>query len=280
MAKIATQPDLAAEPGRPARPGQPAQPGRAAQRRRTRRAIVEATSRLLAAGADPSINDIAAAADVSRRTIYTYFPTLDQLLLDATIGAMNVSIEAAIDSSGEPDARARIAALVAALSDGMAGSLPLGRKLIKLTVDAPPSDAGPKRGYRRIGWIEAALEPVRPRLGPDRFEQLVSALAVVIGWEAFVVLFDVRGLSVDQAREIITGAATTLVDAALAQADVGVGAGTGAAGTDSDSPTDPPNPSTTTASRTRRRPVRPPLPRGGTWPRSRCASPRPRRTRP
>jgi len=240
MAEIATQPDLAAEPGRPTRPGQPAQPGRAAQRRRTRRAIVEATSRLLAAGADPSINDIAAAADVSRRTIYTYFPTLDQLLLDATLGAMNVSIEAAIDSSGEPDARARIVALVAALSDGMAGSLPLGRKLIKLTVDAPPSDAGPKRGYRRIGWIEAALEPVRPRLGPDRFEQLVSALAVVIGWEAFVVLFDVRGLSVDQAREIITGAATTLVDAALAQAGDGTGAGTGtsgtAAGTDSDSP--------------------------------------------
>jgi hypothetical protein len=57
---------------------------------------------------------------------------------------------------------------------------------------------------------------------------------VVIGWEAFVVLFDVRGLSVDQAREIITGAATTLVDAALAQAG---GAGDGAgAGTDSESP--------------------------------------------
>ena len=236
MAEIATQPDPAAEPGRPTRPGQPARPGRAAQRRRTRRAIVEATSQLLAAGADPSINDIAAAADVSRRTIYTYFPTLDQLLLDATLGAMNVSIEAAIDSSGEPDARARIAALVAALSDGMAGSLPLGRKLIKLTVDAPPSGPGPKRGYRRIGWIEAALEPVRPQLGQDRFEQLVSVLAVVIGWEAFVVLFDVRGLSVDQAREIITGAALTLVDAALAQAGADTGVGTEAAGADSDSP--------------------------------------------
>src|SRR5256884_5241780 len=137
------------------RPGQPAQPGRAAQRRRTRRAIVEATSRLLAAGADPSINDIAAAADVSRRTIYTYFPTLDQLVLDATIGAMNVSVEAAIDASDasdEPDARARIAALIAVLSGGMAHSPPPGRQLIRLTVDAPPSDTGPKRGHRPIGW--------------------------------------------------------------------------------------------------------------------------------
>ena len=209
--------EIATHPGQPAQPGRPS-PGRTAQRRRTRRAIVEATSRLLAAGADPSINDIAAAADVSRRTIYTYFPTLDQLLLDATIGAMNISVEAAIDASGEPDAHARLAALIAVLSDGMAHSLPLGRKLIKLTVDAPPSDAGPKRGYRRIGWIETALEPVRSRLGPDRFEQLVSALAVVIGWEAFVVLFDVRSLTVDQARETITGAAITLLDGALAQA--------------------------------------------------------------
>jgi AcrR family transcriptional regulator len=222
--------ETVAQPGQPVQPGETAGPGRAAQRRRTRRAIVEATARLLAAGGDPSVNDIAAAADVSRRTIYTYFPTLDQLLLDATVGAMNLNVEAAIDAASEPDepdARARIAALVAVVSDGMAESLPLGRKLIKLTVDAPPDDDGPRRGYRRIEWIEQALEPVRPRLGPDRFEQLVSALAVVIGWEAFVVLFDVRGLSADQAREILTGAALTLVDAALAQPGTG---------TDSDSP--------------------------------------------
>jgi AcrR family transcriptional regulator len=209
---------------------QPARAGRAAQRRRTRRAIVEAAGRLLAAGGDPSINDIAAAADVSRRTIYTYFPTLDQLLLDAAIGAMNVDIEAAMEVASDQDARARVTSLIAALSDGMAETLPLGRKLIKLTVDVPPTGNEPKRGYRRIAWIERALEPVRPRLGPDRFEQLVSALAVMIGWEAFVVLFDVRGRDTDQAREIITGAALALVDAALVQA------GTDSAGTDRDRP--------------------------------------------
>jgi hypothetical protein len=89
------------------------------------------------------------------------------------------------------------------------------------------SPAEPRWDYfpPSTSWIETALEPVRSRLSPDRFEQLVSALAVVIGWEAFVVLFDVRGLTVDQARETITGAAITLLDGALAQA-----------GTDRDSP--------------------------------------------
>jgi AcrR family transcriptional regulator len=201
-----------------AQPAEAAPPGRAAQRRRTRKAIVEAAGRLLAAGADPSINDIAAAADVSRRTIYTYFPTLDQLLLDAAIGAMNVDVEAALEAVGQRDARARITALVEVLSSRMEDTLPLGRKLIKLTVDVPPADDDPKRGYRRIAWIERALEPVRPRLAPDRFEQLVSVLAVMIGWEAFIVLYDVRGLTTDQARELITGAALTVVDAAITDA--------------------------------------------------------------
>jgi AcrR family transcriptional regulator len=193
-----------------------AAPGRAAQRRRTRKAIVEATSRLLAAGADPSVSDIAAAADVSRRTIYTYFPTLDQLLLDAAIGAMTSNVEAALDASG-PDARSRITTMITVLADEMSRTLPMGRKLIRLTVDSPSGGPGPKRGYRRIAWIEKAIEPIRPHLAPRRFEQLVSALSVIIGWEAFIVLFDVRELDPDQARQVITNAAVTLIDAALAE---------------------------------------------------------------
>ena len=62
---------------------------RPAQRRRTRKAIVDATIALLARGTTPSVTDVAAAADVSRRTIYLYFPKFDQLLLDATIGALS-----------------------------------------------------------------------------------------------------------------------------------------------------------------------------------------------
>ena len=196
------------------------EPGRAAQRRRTRKAIVEATSRLLAAGADPSVSDIATAADVSRRTIYTYFPTLDQLLLDAAVGAMTSTVEAALDVAG-PDARTRLTTMITVLTDEMSQTLPLGRKLIRLTVEAPSAAPGPKRGYRRIAWIEKAIEPIRPKLTPSRFEQLVSTLSVVIGWEAFIVLFDVRGLDPAEARTIITDAALALIDAALAQPSTG-----------------------------------------------------------
>lgn len=193
--------------------------GRVAQRRRTRGAIVDAATRLLKdGGVPPGVSEIAAAADVSRRTIYQYFPTIDQLLLDATLGLLSqTNVDAAIDAADldHADAVARVEAMVEALSELSATSLPLGRSLIRLTIEAPAMEAGePKRGYRRIGWIERALEPLRPELEADIFERLVSALAMVVGWEALVVLQDLRGL--DPATQVDTAnwAARALVQAA------------------------------------------------------------------
>jgi AcrR family transcriptional regulator len=196
-------------------------PGRAAQRRRTRAAIVAATARLLSAGADPSMADIAAAADVSRRTIYTYFASLDQLLLDASLGALSSDVDAEIaaadaesggqDGQGALDPLVRAERILGAICRSAADTLPLGRKLIKLTVDVPPADTGPKRGYRRVQWIEAVLAPWRETLAPDRFEALVSALAMVCGWEGFIVLTDIRGLDPTQAQKATVSTAMALI---------------------------------------------------------------------
>ena len=195
--------------------------GREAQRRRTRAAILDATTRLLAEGGEPSIDDIAAAADVSRRTVYMYFPTLDQLLLDATLGALSATkVEEALDRAERADdTRARVDALVRTLTRLSAQTLPLGRRLIQLTVSGG-TDTGPRprRGYRRVAWVERAVDPLRDRLSAEQFDRLVSALAVVIGWEAMVVLRDVRGLRPKREEEVLRWAADVLVTAMLAEA--------------------------------------------------------------
>src|SRR6476660_10069917 len=69
--------------------GETSSTGRPGQRRRTRKAIVDATAELLATGSTPTVAEIADAAEVSRRTVYLYFPTLEQLLIDATLGALS-----------------------------------------------------------------------------------------------------------------------------------------------------------------------------------------------
>ena len=193
--------------------------GRFRQRRRTRAAIVAAAADLLQAGQTPSVNDVAEAADVSRRTVYLYFPTVEQLLLDATLGMLSqAAVDEAIDAADtDGDPTERVAAMIRALYSMSAETLPLGRSLIRLT--AAPADGtdapSPRRGYRRVGWIERALEPLRPQLDPASFERLVSALAMVVGWEALIVLQDLRGLSPDEQLDTSLWAARALIRAAL-----------------------------------------------------------------
>ncbi len=194
-------------------------PGRVAQRNRTRKAIVDATMQLVSAGGTPSINEIAEASHVSRRTIYMYFPTLEQLLLDATIGALSERVIDPVIESQSSDPATRVEQLSHALNDHAVETMHLGRALIRLTVEGKePASGGPRRGHRRVQWIERALEPARAKMTRKEFNRLVSAMCVLIGWEPLIVLKDVRGLDEKEADEVLAFAVRAVVEAALASA--------------------------------------------------------------
>lgn len=195
----------------------PGPSGRPAQRRRTRKAIVDATMALLAQGRTPSVADVASAADVSRRTVYLYFPTFEQLLIDATVGALSQSmVDRAIDAGDDDDVEARVERMVRALHRVPPHVERLGRTLIRLTVAGEHGDGraqDPRRGYRRVEWIESALAPWRRQLGAARFRRLVAAVAMVVGWEALIVQRDVCGLSASEGEELSVWAARAFVRA-------------------------------------------------------------------
>jgi AcrR family transcriptional regulator len=200
---------------RATRPRRPAD-GRPAQRRRTRKAIIDAATGFIVRGESPSVADVAQAADVSRRTIYMHFPTFEQLLIDATVGMLG---QPAVDRSFEAadDVPARVEALARSTQRMSPEVERLGRMLIRLTVTSAAEGGGdgPRRGFRRVEWIETALRPLRRKISPQRFERLVSALAMVIGWEALIVQRDVRGLSAAEGEALSVWAAKALLDATL-----------------------------------------------------------------
>ncbi|MEU8149404.1 hypothetical protein [Nonomuraea sp. NPDC048901] len=72
--------------------------------------------RLNAGGTTPSIDEIT-AADVSRHTAHMYFPSLDHLLIDATVGTSNEPPveEALADPALAGDTAARVEALTRTL---------------------------------------------------------------------------------------------------------------------------------------------------------------------
>lgn len=197
--------------------------GRIAQKRRTRKAIVAAAAELLARGRTPSVAEVAAAADVSRRTVYMYFPTLEQLLVDAALlSVTQQTVAPTLDAMDrEADVERRVEMMTRAVQGDFVSTEQEGRTLLRLTVDPGPvvrHPDQPLRGYRRIEWIERALAPLRDRLDAARFERLVSALAMVIGWESLIVARDIRALSVKDAEDVSAWAARALVHATLEEA--------------------------------------------------------------
>lgn len=205
--------------------------GRARQKGRTRGALLVAAVRLVTAGARPSVAEVADAADVSRRTAYRYFPTQEQMLVEAALEGVRGIITRAIEgpSSSRRDTaevEGRLDRAVRALQRSAAENEQLLRTMIQLTISARPTAAPdeasvPKRGYRRIEWIALALDPVRTMLGKRRFARLVSAIAMCVGIEALIVLRDLRGLSEREAEEVSRWAAGTLLRASLDEAKRG-----------------------------------------------------------
>ena len=195
---------------------------RSAQKRRTRRAILAAAVDLMRQGQTPTANRVAELAEVSRRTVYLYFPTQEQLLTEAALEGVRAEVERALDVGESDDVWARLDTLVAESLQSCLDAEVLLRTMIRLSVEqrleetrgGPPREA-PLRGVRRIEWIETALEPVRKELGEERFQRLVSALALVIGIEALLVLRDIRGLDREQMEAVSRWAARALLRASL-----------------------------------------------------------------
>jgi AcrR family transcriptional regulator len=201
---------------------------RVQQKSRTRSALLAAAVKLVVGGAQPTVTEVADAAEVSRRTAYRYFPTQEQLLVEAALegmrGLMTQAIEGGDGAASDPkDVEARLDRTVKAMQQSAAGNEQLLRTMIRLTVSGAHTHgdrhAVPKRGYRRIEWIALALEPVRRKLGKRRYERLVSALAMCMGIEALIVLRDLRGLPEREAEDVSRWAARTLLRESLVDAE-------------------------------------------------------------
>jgi AcrR family transcriptional regulator len=188
---------------------------RDSQKRRTRKALVEEAGRLIAEGRRPSVAEVADAAEISRRTAYRYFPSAEQLSVEAALEAtrqnMELSIEAGRDDEPVAD---RVARLVDALSRMTLENEALLRQMIRFTIDRDAIEPGvPPRPSRRLEYVERALTPLQGALDQDEFDRLTHALTVVIGIESTIVLRDICGLDSAEILRVQRWTARTLVEA-------------------------------------------------------------------
>jgi AcrR family transcriptional regulator len=190
------------------------QAGRTHQKQRTRNALVAAARELVAQGAMPTIETVAAAAAISRTTAYRYFPNQHSLLVAAH---PEIDLHSMLPEDAPEDAVARLDVVIHAFVQLVLDTEPQQRTMLRLSLEQAPADRGelPLRKRRAIGWIEEALAPLRPQLSESELRRLVFAIRITAGIEALVWLTDVAGLSREEAAEVMRWSATSLLQSVL-----------------------------------------------------------------
>lgn len=196
----------------------PANRERSAQKQRTRRALLSAAAELVAAGKTPTVAEAADVARVSRATAYRYFPSQEALLVEVPLQVALPSSAIMFDGPDAPrDPEDRAALVHNVLFDHVrAHELHFRLFLRNALLRSLHSDGQPEflRPAYRLELLEKALDPLVHELDADQLEQLTSALSVLIGTEAMIVMRDVLNLDDHQARTTGEWAVRALVRSA------------------------------------------------------------------
>ncbi|MEO7369893.1 MAG: helix-turn-helix domain-containing protein [Ilumatobacteraceae bacterium] len=187
--------------------------GRSSQKQRTRNALVDAARDLIAGGLDPTIEDAARHASVSRATAYRYFATKRELLIAAHPEILTTSM---LPDDPPADVSERLDIVVAAFTRLIADTEAQQRTMLRLSLEHGPDPTGPLplRQGRAIGWITEALEPLCAEMSADELVGLVHAIRATTGIEALVWLTDVAGLERVQAAHLMRWSARALLKCA------------------------------------------------------------------
>ena len=170
-------------------------------------------------GREPSLQEVADRALVSRATAYRYFASIDALLAMAHFERQMPALDAVFKPGDDPvkaigRACERINRLL--LDDERAAHV-LVRSAMQVWLDGPAERRPPRPG-RRMRLIEPILDACGDRLSPARKRRLRAALSLMMGVEAVISLRDVAGESTASAIAIARAAAETLMRDALAPA--------------------------------------------------------------
>jgi AcrR family transcriptional regulator len=186
---------------------------------RTHIALIECAAELLKEGKTFTVADVADKARVGRTTAYRYFPSVEQLVVHASLHAItevekkNIGLE--LESATSPYERLR--RVIEASDKSIKDHEHVYRTMLRESLNGEDSDL-PRRSGARKGILDAAIGSLKRELGDKRYQRLTAALSLFIGVEAAVVMRDVVKISDEDAREIKVWGANVILQAMLLEA--------------------------------------------------------------
>tara|TARA_E500000178_G_scaffold347455_1_gene400800 strand:- start:379 stop:957 length:579 start_codon:yes stop_codon:yes gene_type:complete len=166
---------------------------RTAQKNRTRAALLAKARDLMNQGEEITVARVADAAAISRATAYRYFSDPGAMSIEATLDVELRPTEELLQGILDPRERVQaVARYYLAFTRENEGQF---RQFLAQTMRrwAEQSDSQ-LRGARRFGAFSDAIDPIRSKMKPAEFQDLVHRLSMLTGLEQHIALNDVLGL--------------------------------------------------------------------------------------
>lgn len=182
------------------------------QKQVARELIMQAAADLIVeAGLESlSLADVAARAGVSKRTLYNYFDSRETLL--AAIGAWSDQLTIEMGGALAPEGLDTLPEVIQAVWRTWAAQGTIYQALLK--IEAASSESGISEGRRkRRAAMAAAIDQIRPELGPDASNELAAVFHAIGSAPVFERLTVQDGLSVDTAGSLVAWTMSVMRDA-------------------------------------------------------------------
>tara|TARA_R100001369_G_scaffold10982_1_gene24326 strand:- start:7698 stop:8294 length:597 start_codon:yes stop_codon:yes gene_type:complete len=175
------------------------QTGRINQKLETRHKILESAKQLVRKGIDFNLEDVANNAEISRATIYRYYPNLEILSYEVGIDIGTQTPEDIIEDLKDCSLNDMLMGIQNYYNEHAVNNENAFRKYLSAVLT---SASEKKRGARRNRTLQLAL--MKSDIRPKEKKDLVHLLAILMGIEPLIVAKDVSGLDNQEFKELMS----------------------------------------------------------------------------
>ena len=187
---------------------------------RTHKLLLNHAIEITESGHVPSLNELAQSAEASRATVYRYFPSH----ADLVHAMMTQSLSNLI--GWQPTADTTLQRLLEAyelLFEDFKLHETLFRAVLQLAllptqaeqVSQQMSDRKQHSRGLRVDILKRVIEPLSSQLSGRQHDELLQKLSLLFGIESLVVLKDIWGMDLDQAKQSLFACAETFIKESL-----------------------------------------------------------------
>lgn len=183
---------------------------------RTHKLLLKHAVDITESGRIPSLNELAQVAEASRATVYRYFPSH----ADLVHAMMTHSLSNLIDWQPLTETPlTRLQEAYGLLFEDFKLHETLFRAVLQLMLLPTQAErllqqtADRKQHSRglRIDILKRVIEPLRSQLSTNQHDELLQKLSLLFGIESLVVLKDIWGMDLDQAKRSLLACAEILI---------------------------------------------------------------------